>query len=286
MYYALILLSVVMFGSCFAMNDAYRKMRGNSLKISMQCTVISSIPTFFILLAINAFRLEFTPYTLLMAIVLAVNSVLLSFCSFQALGKINLSLYSLFMMLGGMLLPFLQGIIFYGEQITVAKCVCFVAIFAALFLTLRKGERKSGTLFYVGVFVLNGMSGVISKLYTDSNFEKASPTGLSLLSIIVKVVIAAVILLILYKQKTPKHTPLSVLIASGNGVINQIANLLLLVALVHVDASVQYPMVTGGTMIVSTAIAFLDKSKKPSRKDVISGALAFIGTLALFVIPV
>ena len=66
---------------------------------------------------------------------------------------------------------------------------------------------------------------------------------------------------------------------------NKIANLLLVIALAHVDASVQYPMVTGGVMIVSTAICFFGK-KKPQKKELISVALAFLGMLALFIIPI
>ena len=61
--------------------------------------------------------------------------------------------------------------------------------------------------------------------------------------------------------------------------------LLLVFALATVDASVQYPMVTGGVMIVSTVICYLQR-KKPTVKELLSVALAFLGTLALFLIPV
>ncbi len=285
MYYALILLSVVMFGSCFAMSDMYRKMRGSSFKISFECSLIAAVPNFFILFALNGFRFECTPFSLIMAVLSALNGLAFSFCSFKALGKINLSLYALFSMLGGMALPFLQGIIFYGEKLTAAKIVCFVFIVAALLLTLEKGEKKNGTLYYVGVFVLNGMSGVLSKIFTATDLPKTSATGYSLLTNIATLILSAAVLLVLFKQKTPKHTPLSAGIAAARGVINQLANLILILSLVHVDASVQYPMVTGGTMIVSTLIAFLDKNRKPSKKEILSVSLAFLGTLALFVIP-
>lgn len=286
MYYALIMLSVVMFGGCFAVNDAYRKMRGSGLKISMQCVLISAFPTLLVLLIMNGFKFEFTPFSLLMAFLTALNGIFFSFCSFKALGKINLSLYSLFSMLGGMALPFLQGILFYGEDLTLAKGVCFILIVAALLITVERGEKKNGTIYYVGIFVLNGLSGVLSKIFTSAPFEKTSPTGFSILATIVKVVIVVSVLIVLRKQKTPKHTPLSVVLAGSNGVTNQLANLILLFSLAHVDASVQYPMVTGGTMIVSTVIAFFDKNRRPSKKELVSIALAFAGTLALFVIPV
>ena len=41
-----------------------------------------------------------------------------------------------------MALPFVQGIIFYGEKLTLAKGVCFVIITVALILTIEKGEKK------------------------------------------------------------------------------------------------------------------------------------------------
>ena len=68
------------------------------------------------------------------------------------------------------------------------------------------------------------------------------------------------------------------------GSINKVANFLLVIALAHVDASVQYPMVTGGTMIVSTVLSFFS-DKKPNRREILSVILAFAGMLALFLIP-
>lgn len=59
---------------------------------------------------------------------------------------------------------------------------------------------------------------------------------------------------------------------------------MLVLALVHVDASVQYPMVTGGTMIVSTALSFFG-DKKPNKGEILGVLLAFLGMLALFLIP-
>ena len=131
-YYALIVLSVVMFGGCFALNDAYRQRRGSSIKISLQFSLIGSLAGFVVLILVNGLKFEFTPFTFIMAILASLNGFAFTFCSFKALDRINLSLYSLFSMLGGMVLPFLQGILFYGEKITVAKAVCFLFITFAL----------------------------------------------------------------------------------------------------------------------------------------------------------
>ena len=139
-----------------------------------------------------------------MAVLIALNGMIFTFCGFKALGKINLSMYSLYSMLGGMLLPFMQGIIFYGEGITLAKVVCCVFIFLALILTVNKGKGSGGTIYYIGIFVLNGMSGVLTKLFTSLPYEKTDAMSFSILSAICSVVISSVILFVFFRKKDDK----------------------------------------------------------------------------------
>ena len=299
-YYLLIMLSVVMFGGGFAIQDVYRKKRGSGLKISMESTCIGSLAGLAVLLLLDGFAFEFTPFTLLMASLAALNGMAFAFCTFKALDYINLSLFSLFAMLGGMMLPFLQGIIFYNERVTVAKIICVIFICAALACTVQKGDKSKGTVFYVGIFLLNGMAGVISKLFTSSELPKASAAGYSVWIAIMTMLLSGVAWLalsvsdkrrILEKNSSggncvsKKVILQSCGIGAAYGIVNKVANFLLLIALLHVDASVQYPMVTGGTMIVSTLISCFG-DKKPSKKEIISVGIAFAGMLALFLIPV
>lgn len=286
MYYLLIIFSVILFGGCFALNNSYRILRGSGLKISLEFSAVSSFFGLIALLLINGLKFEYTHFTLIMAILTSLNGFAFTFCSFKALGNINLSLYSLFSMLGGMVLPFAQGIFFYDEKITVAKTICFVLIIVALLFTFKKGEKTKGTIYYIGIFLLNGMSGVLSKIFTSAPFEKTSAAGYSILTAICSVIMALICLLFFgKKEKSQKNTLLSTIISGANGITNKIANFILVIALAHVDVSVQYPMVTGGVMIVSTIICFFGKNK-PSKKEVLSVLIAFIGLLALFAIPI
>lgn len=303
-YYGLIMLSVMMFGGGFALQDVYRKKRGSNLKISMESACMGALAGLIVLWIVNGWRVEFTWFTLLMATLSAFNGIVFTFCSFKALDSINLSLFSLFSMLGGMALPFFQGIFFYGEPFTIAKSLCVVFICIALVLTVEKGQKKKGEIYYVGIFVLNGMAGVLSKLFTASTFPKTSAAGYTILIAIVTAVLAGGAWTLLeWRQKHHKiadNTKETVAenssicqkllwqsygIGALQGAINKIANYLLVVALVKVDASVQYPMVTGGTMIVSTIICFFEE-KKPTKREMAAVGLAFLGMLALFLIPV
>lgn len=285
-YYSLVLISVVMFGGCFALNDVYQKMRGSSIKVSMQFSALSSLAGLVILLVVNRFQFGFTWFTFIMAMASAVASVGFTFCSFKALGRINLSLYSLFSMLGGMVLPFLQGIIFYDEGMTWAKGICLVFIVAALFLTVERGEKSKGYIYYLGVFVLNGAVGVISTIFTKSNYSKTNEAVFSVWISLCTVLLALIILFVRYgKNAFGKMSFSSIGVGVSAGIVNRVANYLLLISLVHMQSSVQYPLITGGVMIVSTVISLFGKNK-PSVKEMISVGLAFFGMFTLFVIPI
>jgi drug/metabolite transporter (DMT)-like permease len=186
-------------------------------------------------------------------------------------------------MLGGMVLPFVVGILFYDEPLTTGKIICFAAIAVALCLTFQKSEsHKKGYIYYIGIFIFNGMSGVLSKIFQESDYSKTSSAGYSVLSAAATVIVAGIMLLFM-KKSLPKIDKASLGYIATGGVLNKIANYLLLIALVHVPASTQYPMVTGGVMIVSTLLGFCT-SKKPGIREIISVTLSFAGIMALVVI--
>ena len=179
-------------------------------------------------------------------------------------------------------------LLFYDEKITVAKVACVVLICISLSLTVTKENGKRGYIYYVGVFVLNGMSGVLTKLFNELPYEKTSAAGYTFWISACTLVLSGITWLLLYKKGKAngnRYTFKDIAIGAGNGGLNKIANFLLVIALTKVDTSVQYPAVTGGVIIASTLICFFS-DRKPSRKELISVILAFAGTLALFVIPV
>ncbi len=281
MYYAIITVSVIMFGIQFLFNDKYQKESGSGTGATFIFSFYSSLAGLICLLIINKFAVSFTPFTLIMSFLAALNMLLYNFCSLKAFEHINLSLYSIFAMLGGMVLPFVTGILFYNEPLTIGNTVCLVLITAALALTSNKGNKgsKKATLYYAGVFILNGMAGVISKAYQSANFQKCDEAVYSIWAAIFGALVSGIVLLAL-RKKLPKTSPKAYIYTAGYGVINKVANYLLLIALAVLPASVQYPFVTGGVMIVSTAISVITK-QKPSKKELISVALSFIGILAL-----
>ena len=279
LYYALLTASVIMFGVQFLFTDKYQKECGQSALAAHRLTFCSGIVGIIILFIINGFSVEYTHFTLICATASALVSLFYSICSLKALAKINLSLYSLFAMLGGMVLPFVQGIIFYNEELTTGKIICFALITVALALTVNKDTNKGGWLYYVGIFVLNGLAGVVSTFFQKADYSKTNAESFSIWSAIVAVTISFVALIILRgKGKKPSFKAISIAVIGGT--LSRIANYMLVIALLVLPATAQYPFVTGGVMIASTVIAAL-AGQKPSKREIMSVAISFVGILAL-----
>ena len=126
---------------------------------------------------------------------------------------------------------------------------------------------------------------MLSKVYTVSMLPKASAAGYSILICLCTACAAALLLPLFRKQDVPGLTVKSTVIGMLSGAGNKVANFFLIIALSHVDASVQYPMVTGGVMIVSTLLCCFGP-RKPSRRELMSVLVGFAGMLALFMIPI
>lgn len=295
MYYALIMIAVTMFSIQFYCNKEYQKICGSGFFPSMVLTFGGSIAGLIALLVINKFNVGVTPFTLFMAFFNSINGILCTLCSQKALAHINLSLFSIFSQLGGMAIPFITGIIFFDEDLTSGKFICLITIVIAMFLSLdMKGKKGSGfaVLYYLGIFTFNGMAGFLSKIFTSAPFEKADAASYSILHIAITVILSGIIIFCMVlkdgkKTSSPvkefRLTPPAVLWMSGGTVLNKVANFLLLIALANLPASVQYPMVTGGIMIVSTLLCYLTPNK-PSLKEIFAVILSFAGIMCLVIL--
>lgn len=296
-YYAMAAAAVVLFSLQFWFNDRYQKHRGSAAKAAVVFSLGSNIAGFVTMLIINRFRLEYTPFSLIMAVAVALDGLGFLIFSLKAFSVINLSLYSVFSMLGGMTLPFILGLSVYREPFTAGKCCCFAFTAAALALTVKKGTQKKGYFYYAGIFILNGLSGVIAKIFQATDLPKVSNAGFSALSAAVGAVLSGVLLLFV-QDKTKTALP----DASGKpalpaklrsslrpladmtayGAVNRFANFLVLVSLWHLPASAQAPFISGGVIICSTLIAFVSK-QKPTGRELAAVALASTGIALLMV---
>lgn len=280
MYYLLVLSAVFLFSLQFLFNQKFQQNRGESLESALEFSLYKSIVIVVIMLFIGKFSIQITPFSVLMATLYAVSGIAMTAFSMKAFAVANLSVYSVFSMLGGMLLPFVLGIGFYNEELSLFKLLCCLLIIVSVLLNIKKGKQdKKAILYYMAVFVLNGMAGVLSKIHQSSSLPHTDSTGFMLISSLITAVISAVWLLVSYK-KIPLIKGKNLLYTAGYGVFNGIGNLFLLISLSNLPASVQYPLVTGGVMVFSTAISALRK-EKITAKEYVAAGISFVASVLM-----
>lgn len=147
MYYFIITLSAFIFALQFMLNDAYQKENGSGWNSSLKFTLYSSVIGFIALFAINKFELRCSLFSLAVALVYALVCIALNYATVKALKYANLSVYSVFSMIGGMLLPFIYGII-CGEEFKTIRIVCCVLISASIAMNIGKNESSKKAFKY------------------------------------------------------------------------------------------------------------------------------------------
>ncbi len=271
-----------MFGFQFRLNQIYEKEVGNTLKDAFVFITGYSIAGLIVLLIINGPHFEFTGFSLLMAVFTALDFIACSYFSLKAFSKVNIALLSIFSMLGGMVLPFIVGILFFDEGLTAAKIVCIILLIFAVCVTFEKKTKNSGLIYCFCVFFFNGMSGVLSKIFQSAPYPKTNEAVYSVMCAAVTGFIAG-IFLIFIKGKKINLNKKAIAAMTGYGILNRVANYLLLLALAVLPASVQYPFITGGVIIVSVVIG-LFTNQKPSKREIVSVILSGLGIAALFIL--
>ena len=284
-YYLWILFASALFSLQFLLNRAYQRSAGDSLGAAVCFSLFSNLAIAVAMFFLNGLSFSCTPFSLMIAMLTAVTNVGYLFCSTKALSMANMSAFSVFAMLGGMFLPFAAGILLWKEPLTWGKGIGCLLIFAALFLGLQKGENhRKSNLYCLAVFFLNGLFGVWSKWHQAGSGQNVSSTSFSLLTSVCTVGLCLVVLL----SVRPAARQLPAILHSGKnwgcmtgyGLINGGANLVALIALLHLPASVQYPLITGAVIVFSTIIGFV-LGEKPTAKGIGAAVLSFAAMLSV-----
>ena len=291
MYIALIIFATFLFSVQFVFNDLYQRSEGASVVKAMLFSGMTCLAGGVMLALTSADAFEYSFFSMMLALISAAKNTLSAYLSIIVLSRANLSVYSLYSMLGGMLLPFAYAILFCGEPMTWQKGVCAVLIMAALLLgvkgktTTEEERRQQGSPlpWYLGVFVMNGLSGVFSTIHQRAGEMAVSASAYSLMEKSWGILLCLIVLFVCRQrgQKISLNRPVrSIGGSAGYGIITTFANLILLIALLHVDASVQYPIVTGGVIVLSLMWDWI-LGKKPNRSAVWAAAISFAGLLFL-----
>ena len=209
---------------------------------------------------------------------------------FRLLKSGTMALYTLFLMTGGMVLPYIWGILFLDEPFSVLRTVGLIFIITGVIVSnfeSKKADKKQ-ILMCIAVFVINGISSIISKEHqTELNYICVSPTEFVILGGLFKFVFAGVLRLFAKDtEKQQKKSAVPALLAIGaSAAVSGVSYFMQLLGASQLPATVLYPFITGGTIVFSAIAGIVVFKEKVSAKVLLSIALCFIGTLMFLYTP-
>ena len=286
MQYIMLTSAALLLAMDFTMNKIYQKLRGTSPKVSLFFNSVLGLATAIIFFAVNNFKLSFSPYSAFLAMLMSAFVMTYNIIGFRILKQRSVAIYSLFLMTGGMVLPYIWGLVLLNESFSAVRTIGLIVIIGGVFLSNFIGEKINlkQICMCLAVFVLNGLVCIISKMHQiEINYQCVSAIEFIILGGIFKFFIAGFLFLTLKNsegQRSEKNNfSKSLIVIILSAVIGGTSYSLQLYGAKSLPATVLYPFITGGSIVFSTLIGSLLFKEKLSRKLIISVVLCFAGTI-------
>lgn len=301
-----------MFGSQFMVTKAFEKNYGKTVRTSLSFSLLYSFfaGVIFLIIKLISSGTAFNPdpFSLCMAFGLSLVNILSSAIGIKTLALGDIAVYSLFLMLGGMIVPFFAGVVFLKESVSVCNLIGVAIMIFALCLPVFFGKKnknageaqtdgdtkkKTSVFFYVlcvFLFILNGLSSTLSKF---NSVREGAALGAEFtfytygIQFVVSLLAFALTQAFGKNDKTRENEKQPVMLfrtkaigcGAAFGAINGTAFLLSSVAAEHVAAVAQYPLITGATILFSSLLAFLFYREKPTALQLVQIAISFAATV-------
>lgn len=298
--YILIVLACLLSSCQMGFTKGYSAKYGDGMRAVYRFSCLSGI-VYAVLMTVKSLimkeALAMTGFSFIIAVVFAlINAVCILFM-FGAFENGEASKVVLFSNLGLLILPTLfgfSGILYPKEEVNSGKIICLILVALALFVNIdlkAKGGKngKKALLFYFVLFVMNGLAG-ITQAYHQSKLDEYKCADENSLMIMIMLLYAVMCLIVLTvirikdgKGEKIVNLPLCVGLAAGNGMLYGISNLLTTISLATIDASIQYPILTGGAIVLGGLIGKIF-GERITWKFYVSSALAVLGTCAMWLL--
>ncbi len=279
-YYLMLTAAAVLLAVDFVIQKGFQKRTDGSAYDCLMFSFIFGIFETVIFFAANGFKLNFTPFTCIMGTVSSVLAVTYIMLGFHIMKSESVAYYTLFVMTGGMTLPYIWGLVFLNEEFSWLRTAGLVIIAAAIIIiNLEKKSSSPKTLLVcICVFFLNGTVSIISKEHqiravgvTEQDFIVY--TGIA------RVVFAGIALLFTHKRVDfQKYNFKAILLVFASSIVAGVSFVLQLIPAKYVSATVVYPFITSGSIIFTALAGRIAYKEKVTKKTAIGLALCFAGT--------
>ena len=285
MYYAMLTFAVILLAFNFALTKLYQKKNGVSKKAGYLFNSMVGLFTALIFFVANGFTVSVTPFSVVMGFSYAALVTVYTIIGFKILEGGTMALYTLFLMVGGMTIPYIYGLLFLDEKFSYLRTLALLVIMAGVVLSNYSEEKldKKRLLMCIAVFVLNGFVSVTSKLHQiEEMYDTVDTQSFVIITGIAKFIFAGILYFTARKEKSENNKlPFRyiALLTAGSAAIVGLSSFFQLIGAANLPATVIYPFVTGGTIVFSGLAGMLFYREKITLKTAISIFLCFVGTL-------
>lgn len=288
MYYLMLIFAALLLGINFAINKQYQKLYGASLYAALFFNMLLGFSTMAIFLIFKGFKIDFSVYSSVMAAIeetLVICYTILGFKILKSLG--SMAMYTLSLMSGGMVLPYICGIVFLNEPFTYLRTVGLILIIASVVLAnlSNLNSARKEIIMCIAVFLLNGCVSIVSKIHqTQTIYKAVSASDFVAFGGMFKFLISGAIFLTVKNKITEKNVnmnniPRALVIIAASAVASGVSFMLQLKGASKLPATVLYPFITGGSIIFSAIIGGVVYRERTSLRLALSLAVCFVGTL-------
>ena len=277
--FLLLILSAILLAINFVFTKLFQLKEGTQFSTGMYFNAIIGISTAVVFFALNKFTFNLTLFSFVMALLQTTAIVSYTLIGFRIMAKENVSDYTFFLMTGGMIVPYIWGVVFLKEKITIFNILGLLLITVAVLL-INGNSKKTLKLKIMcgGIFLLNGIVSVTSKLH-QINPKGISSTEFVILTSAIKGIICLIIFLFSCKKSKPKNIRINILLVIVLAAIsNGISYFLQLNGASSLPATIVYPVVTGGTIIFTGIAGMICFKEKITKKVAFGMGLCLIGT--------
>ncbi len=282
--YLMLIFSTIVMAADFCLDKQYQRMAGTSMRAGLKYNIIWGLIEATIFFAINGFHLAVTPFSLIMASIFALCVMLYKIIGFTILKNGGISLYTMFLMTGGMMVPYVYGLIILNESFSFIQFIGLIVVLVAVIMAYYSAVTFSKKLLALCalVFFVNGITSVVTKVHQiETVMPIISSMELLILTSILRSIFAVAVYPFAVKSDTEKSqtSAKSMLVIAISSIICCISNMINFTYAKTVPATVLYPIITGGTILFSLIANRLFFKEAATKKMLMAVALCIVGLL-------
>lgn len=300
-YYISLVFAVILVGVQNCLMKTYQSKVSSTAVFSFLFNAGLGFGACILFLVVNGFQFNVKAISVLLAFFMCVGITVNNILAIKVVSIGKVSVFTLFLMLGGMICPFIYGVFFLEEKASVWRWIALVLLVISMFVVVHKegveNKKVNKVKFYffcICTFFSNGLVSIMSKMHQVMP-NNSGTNDFLIVSYLTLFLINICIFGYMYlKKKRKKETEeiaitkekwiYGLILMFSYAIISGIAFFIQVNSAIHLPATVLYPIVTGGTIIVTAIFGRLLFKEKISKFNLV-GLVLVLGATCLFLIP-